>query len=138
MTSHFPEMLIGAGTVLTTKQVDEAIEAGAKFIVSPGLNKKVVKYCQEKEILMLPGCATPSDMEKAIELGLEVVKFFPAEANGGLKAIKAMAAPYSTLRFMPTGRINPQNLKEYLNFEKIIACGGTWMVNDEFVKNHDW
>lgn len=81
------------------------------------------------------GCTTPSDMEKAIELGLEVVKFFPAEVNGGLKAIKAMAAPYSTLRFMPTGGINPQNLKEYLNFEKIIAYGGTWMVNDEFVKN---
>lgn len=118
-------MLIGAGTVLNTQQVDDAIEAGSQFIVSPGLNPKVVQYCLDKNIPVLPGCATPSDMEKAIELGLETVKFFPAEANGGIKAIRAMSAPYGSLKFMPTGGINTHNLNEYLAFDKIVACGGT-------------
>ena len=131
--TKFPEMLVGAGTVLTTEQVDRAVEAGAKFIVSPGLNPKIVKYCQEKGVPITPGTANPSDIETALELGLEVVKFFPAEAAGGLKMIKAMAAPYVNMKFMPTGGINADNLKSYLDFPKIIACGGSWMVNSKLV-----
>lgn len=134
MREEFPNMLIGAGTVLTTEQVDKAVNAGATFIVSPGLNPKVVKYCVEKNIPITPGCSTPSDIEAAIELGLDVVKFFPAEAAGGLPMIKAMAAPYVNMKFMPTGGINASNLTSYLDFPKIIACGGSWMVKDDLVK----
>lgn len=133
MTSKFPNMLVGAGTVLTTEQVDKAIDAGAKFIVSPGLNPKIVKYCIEKGVPITPGTANPSDIEQALELGLEVVKFFPAEAAGGLKMIKAMSAPYVNMKFMPTGGISAANLNEYLDFKKIIACGGSWMVKGDLV-----
>ena len=134
MSEKFPEMLVGAGTILTTEQVDRAVAAGAKFIVSPGLNPKVVKYCVEKNIPVTPGIITPGEMEQAIELGLEVVKFFPAESFGGLKTIKSMAAPYNKMMFMPTGGINPENVKEYLKFDKILACGGSWMVAGNLVK----
>ena len=130
MKEAYPEMLVGAGTVLTTSQVNEAVNAGAEFIVSPGLNPEVVEYCIEKNIPILPGCANPSDVEQAIKYGLKVVKFFPAEAAGGIKTIKAMAAPYHQMKFMPTGGVNLDNINEYLNFDKIIACGGTWMVKD--------
>lgn len=133
MSSKFPELLVGAGTVLTTEQVDRAVNAGAKFIVSPGLNPKVVAYCVEKGIPVTPGCANPSDVEQAIELGLDVVKFFPAEAAGGINMIKSMAAPYTQMKFMPTGGINAKNICEYLAFDKIIACGGSWMVNKALV-----
>lgn len=133
MAEACPEMLVGAGTVLTTEQVDRAVAAGAKFIVSPGLNPKVVKYCQEKNVPITPGTARPTDIEMALELGLEVVKFFPAEQNGGLPMIKAMAAPYTKVKFMPTGGINAKNLKSYLDFDKIIACGGSWMVPKDLV-----
>lgn len=133
MTTEYPNMLVGAGTVLTTEQVDRAVEAGAKFIVSPGLNPKVVKYCIDKNIPITPGTANPSDIEAALELGLDVVKFFPAEAAGGLKMIKAMSAPYVNMKFMPTGGINADNLTTYLDFPKIIACGGSWMVNSKLV-----
>lgn len=138
MSEAFPHMLIGAGTVLTTKQVDEAVEAGAKFIVSPGLNPNVVSYCVKKNILIIPGCANPSDIEIALSLGLSVVKFFPAEAAGGLAMIKAMAAPYTNVRFMPTGGISEKNLNAYLAFDKIVACGGSWMVNGAFIKEGDF
>ena len=138
MKEAYPQMIIGAGTVLNAKQVDDAIEAGSEFIVSPGLNAKTVQYCLDKNIPILPGCATPSDMERAIELGLEVVKFFPAEANGGIKAIKAMSAPYGDLKFMPTGGVNTNNLNDYLSFDKIIACGGTWMVSNDLIDNQQW
>ncbi|MDD6571316.1 MAG: bifunctional 4-hydroxy-2-oxoglutarate aldolase/2-dehydro-3-deoxy-phosphogluconate aldolase [Thermoflexaceae bacterium] len=138
MASKFPEMLVGAGTVLTTEQVDRAVNAGAKFIVSPGLNPKVVKYCVDKGIPVTPGTANPSDVEQAIELGLEVVKFFPAEAAGGLNMIKSMAAPYTNMKFMPTGGINAKNLTTYLDFGKIIACGGSWMVNKDMVNAGDF
>ena len=134
MTEAYPDMLVGAGTVLTTEQVDRAVEAGAKFIVSPGLNPKVVKYCLEKGIPVTPGVVTPSEMEQAIELGLEVVKFFPAEPSGGLNMIKAVAAPYTMLKFMPTGGLNPQNVTSYLQYDKIFACGGSWMVKGNLVK----
>lgn len=134
MRKAYPDMLIGAGTVLTTEQVELAVAAGATFIVSPGLNPKVVRYCVERNIPITPGCSNPSDVEAAIELGLDVVKFFPAEAAGGLAMIKAMAAPYVNMKFMPTGGINAKNLNSYLDFPKIIACGGSWMVSDELVK----
>lgn len=134
MADNFPEMLIGAGTVLTTDQVDRAVAAGAKFIVSPGLNPTVVTYCINKNIPITPGTANPSDIEAALSLGLEVVKFFPAEAAGGLKMIKAMSAPYTSVKFMPTGGINADNINDYLAFDKIIACGGSWMVSPELVK----
>lgn len=134
MSENFPEMLVGAGTVLTTEQVDRAVNAGAKFIVSPGLNPKVVKYCLEKNIPVTPGVITPSEIEQAMELGLEVVKFFPAEPFGGLKTIKALAAPYTKMKFMPTGGINVSNVRDYLAFDKIIACGGSWMVSGNLVK----
>lgn len=133
MKEAFPEMLVGAGTVLNTDQVDAAIEAGAEFIVSPGLNPKTVRYCQEKQIPVFPGVATASEIEQAIELGLSTVKFFPAEVNGGIKAIKALSAPYYEMQFMPTGGVSPQNVRDYLAFEKIIACGGTWMVKDQLM-----
>lgn len=134
MSKAYPDMLVGAGTVLTTEQVDRAVAAGAKFIVSPGLNPRIVKYCVEKGIVITPGCCTPSEVEQAIENGLEVVKFFPAEQAGGLAMIKAMAAPYVHMKFMPTGGINPENVKDYLAFDRIIACGGSWMVKGDLIK----
>ena len=138
MTQEFPEMLVGAGTVLTTEQVDRAVAAGAKFIVSPGLNPRIVKYCVEKGILITPGCCNPSDIEQALENGLEVVKFFPAEPAGGLNMIKAMAAPYVGVKFMPTGGINPENVKNYLAYDRILACGGSWMVKGDLVKSGNY
>lgn len=138
ITETYPEMLVGAGTVLTTEQVDAAIAAGSKFLVSPGLNPKVTAYALSKGITMLPGCSNPSDIEAALELGLTTVKFFPAEAAGGLNMLKAMAAPYGQLTFMPTGGINANNLLDYLKFNKIVACGGSFMVKDELVKEKKW
>lgn len=138
ITEAFPEMLVGAGTVLTCEQVDAAIAAGSKFLVSPGLNPKVTSYCLSKGVPMLPGCSNPSDVEAALELGLKTVKFFPAEAAGGLKMLKAMAAPYGQLTFMPTGGINADNLLDYLKFNKIIACGGSFMVRDDLIRDKKW
>jgi 2-dehydro-3-deoxyphosphogluconate aldolase/(4S)-4-hydroxy-2-oxoglutarate aldolase len=118
--------------------VDRAVDAGAKFIISPGLNPAIVKYCMDRDILITPGCVTPSEIEWAIELGLNVVKFFPAEASGGINAIKAMAAPYTQMRFMPTGGINAKNLNDYLSFNKIVACGGSWMVDAKLISAGDF
>ena len=138
ITSAFPDMFVGAGTVLTTEQVDAAVAAGSKFIVSPGLNTKVTAYALSKGIPMFPGCSSPTDVEAAIELGLDTVKFFPAEAAGGLPMLKAMSAPYGNIKFMPTGGINADNLLSYLKFNKIIACGGSFMVKDDLVKEKKW
>lgn len=138
MTEKFPEMLVGAGTVLTTEQVNRAVEAGAKFIVSPGINPNVVRYCIQRGIPVTPGTANPSNIETALELGLDVVKFFPAEPLGGLKMIKAMAAPYVGVKFMPTGGINATNVREYLAYDRILACGGSWMVKDGLIKAGDF
>lgn len=138
MSEQFPDMLVGAGTVLTTEQADRAVAAGARFIVSPGLNPRVVSHCLKLGVPVVPGCASPSDVEQALELGLEVVKFFPAEAAGGIAMIKAMSAPYTKLRFMPTGGINAGNLNDYLSFKKIIACGGSWMVTKDMIARHEF
>ena len=129
MTERFPDMLVGAGTVLTIEQADRARAAGARFIVSPGLNPAVVRHCMEIGIPVIPGTATPSDVEAAMGLGLDVVKFFPAEQAGGIAMIKAMSAPYTQMKFMPTGGVNAQNLNTYLASDKVLACGGSWMVS---------
>ena len=133
MATEFPEMVIGAGTVLTIDQVDRAVGAGAKFIVSPGFDPEIVDYCIAQGIVVLPGCITPSEVTQAVKRGLEVVKFFPAEQFGGVATIKALAAPFTSVRFMPTGGISAKNLADYLGFKKIIACGGSWMVKGDMV-----
>ena len=134
IAKKFPEMFVGAGTVLTTEQVDRAIGAGAKFIVSPGFNPKVVEYCIKNNYPICPGIMTPTELEMALGFGLDVVKFFPAENAGGLKMIKAMSAPYTMMKFMPTGGINAENVGDYLACDKILACGGSWMVKGDLVK----
>ena len=133
ISKEVPEMLVGAGTVLTTAQVDRAVLAGAKFIVSPGLNPKVVQYCVDKGIPITPGTSNASDIEQALELGLEVVKFFPAGQLGGIATIKALAAPYTKVKFMPTGGVNAKTLNDYLSFPKVLACGESWMVNADLI-----
>jgi 2-dehydro-3-deoxyphosphogluconate aldolase/(4S)-4-hydroxy-2-oxoglutarate aldolase len=135
--SH-PALLLGAGTVLTVEQVQAAVGSGAKFIVSPGLNRKVVEYCLANDIPITPGVLTPSEIEVALEYGLEVVKFFPAEAGGGLAYLKAISAPYKSLRFIPTGGIDESNLLAYLKFPKVHACGGSWMVKPEMINNQQF
>jgi len=134
MATEYPDMFVGAGTVLTIEQVDRAVVAGAKFIVSPGFDPEIVDYCLEKEIPVFPGCITPSEVAQAVKRGLKVVKFFPAEQFGGVATIKAMAAPYVGLKFMPTGGVSAKNLESYLSCDKIIACGGSWMVKGDLVK----
>ena len=134
MASEYPEMFVGAGTVLTIDQVDRAVAAGAKFIVSPGFDSEIVDYCLSKDIPVFPGVITPSEVAQAVKRGLKVVKFFPAEQFGGVATIKAMAAPYVGLKFMPTGGVNAKNLENYLSCDKIVACGGSWMVKGDLVK----
>ena len=138
IAKEVPEMLVGAGTVLTKDQADRAMAAGAQFIVSPGFNPEITKYVIEKGGLMMPGTATPGEMEQAMSMGLDVVKFFPAEQNGGVAKLKALAGPYTSLRWMPTGGVNTKNLMDYLSFNKIIACGGTWMVKKELINGQKW
>lgn len=135
IADQFPEMLVGAGTVLSCEQADRAISAGAKFIVSPGLNPKVVMHCINKGITVIPGCSNPGDIETAMELGLSTVKFFPAEASGGIKMIKAMSAPYSGIHYVPTGGIDAGNLRDYLDFPMVAACGGSWMVSRDLIRS---
>lgn len=134
MKESYPEMLVGAGTVLTTAQADAAVEAGAEFIVTPGFDPEIVDYCIEKGIPVFPGCITPSEVAQAVKRGLKTVKFFPAEQFGGLAAIKALSAPYNMVKFMPTGGINASNLKEYLAFDRIVCCGGSWMVKGDLIR----
>ena len=138
MTEAFPDMLVGAGTVLTTAQVDEALAAGAKFIVTPGLDIDLVKYCQEKKVPIYPGCTTPTDYHAAYKLGLEVLKFFPAEQSGGLAKIKAMSAPFPMFKVMPTGGISLKNLADYIKAPVICACGGSYMVTADLIDNNKW
>ena len=136
LKKEFPDMLVGAGTVLTTEQADRAIDAGAEFIVAPGLNPKVVKHVLDKGYPMSPGIATATEIEAALDLGLTFVKFFPGEANGGLPMIKALAGPYTNVKYMPTGGVNAKNLADYLSYDKIVCCGGTWVVKKEKPKQH--
>lgn len=138
MSTEYPEMFVGAGTVLTIDQVDRAVAAGAKFIVSPGFDPEIVDYCIEKEIPIFPGIVTPSELAQAVKRGLKVVKFFPAAQFGGLSTIKALAAPYTMMKFMPTGGVSASNLKEFLSYDRIIACGGSWMVKGDLVKAGDF
>lgn len=133
LTQELPELLVGAGTVLTVDQAKKAIGAGAKFIVSPGFNPKVVDYCIEKNIPVTPGINSPTQIEMALDRGLEVVKFFPAEASGGLPLLKSMAAPYGEIRFIPTGGISQANLSAYLSFKQVHACGGTWLAKADMI-----
>jgi len=138
LTDNLPELLVGAGTVLNAAQVDSAVNAGAKFIVSPGLNPNTVTYCQSLNVTIIPGCVTPSDIERAIDLGLNKVKFFPAEASGGLSYIKAVSAPYAGVKFMPTGGISLNNLGDYIGCKAIFACGGSYMVSSKLIENREW
>lgn len=137
MRDAYPELLIGAGTVLTTQQVDQAISAGADFIVSPGLNPTTVKYCQQRGIAIVPGVNNPSLVEQAIELGLKTLKFFPAEPSGGVAMLKALSAVYP-VQFMPTGGVNPRNVADYLAIPSVVACGGTWMVPSDLMDSGNW
>ncbi|MBR1606407.1 MAG: bifunctional 4-hydroxy-2-oxoglutarate aldolase/2-dehydro-3-deoxy-phosphogluconate aldolase [Clostridia bacterium] len=134
MAKAYPDMIIGAGTMLTCEQADRAIDAGAKFIVSPGFNPKVTEYVLKRGVPMTPGVCTPTEIEAALQFDLDVLKFFPAEPSGGLKMIKALCAPYVGLNFMPTGGINADNVRDYLKYERIVACGGSWMVSGSLVK----
>lgn len=138
MCAAHPDMMVGAGTVLTIANADAAIEAGAKFIVSPGLNPKIVQYCLEQKIPFIPGVATASEIEQAMDFGLHAVKFFPAEAMGGLKTIKALCGPYTEMEFMPTGGVTVANVKDYLAFDKIYAVGGSWIVKNELLAAKDF
>ena len=132
-----PEVLVGAGTVLNLEQCDRALEAGARFIVSPGYNETLVNYCVEKGVPVLPGCANASDMTRAVNAGLKLVKFFPAEQSGGVSFLKALA-PVFPLDFMPTGGVNTKNLMDYLSFDRVAACGGTWMVKKDLISGGQW
>ena len=138
MKEACPDMLVGAGTVLTREHVDKAIAAGATFIVTPGFDPELVAYCQEKNIPIYPGCTTPTDYHAALKFGLKVLKFFPAEQSGGLAKIKAMSAPFPMFKVMPTGGISLKNLKEYLSCPVICACGGSYMVTADLIDNGKW
>ena len=138
MREECPDMLVGAGTVLTTEHVDKAMAAGAQFVVTPGFDPEIVKYCVEKDMPIYPGCTTPTDYHAALKFGLEVLKFFPAEQSGGLAKIKAMSAPFPMFKVMPTGGIGLNNLKEYLSCPVIAACGGSYMVTAELIDNQKW
>ena len=138
MKEACPDMTVGAGTVLTTGQIDEALAAGAQFIVTPGMDPELVKYSQSKGLPIFPGCTTPSDYHTAYRYGLEVVKFFPAEQSGGLAKIKAMSAPFPMFKVMPTGGISLKNLAEYAKAPVIAACGGSYMVTADLIDNQKW
>ena len=135
LTKELPKLLVGAGTVLSVEQTKKAVSAGAKFIVSPGFNPRVVDYCIENSIPVTPGINNPTQIEMALERGIEVVKFFPAEASGGLPLLKSMSAPYTGIKFIPTGGINQNNLCSYLSNNKVLACGGSWMVKPELISS---
>jgi len=135
--ANYPEIIVGAGTVVNEAQAEKAIDCGAKFIVSPGLSPEIAEVCKKRSIPYLPGCVTPTEIMQALRLGITTVKFFPANVYGGIAAIKALAAPFTTLTFVPTGGVNLDNLQDYLSFNKIVAIGGSWMLKgtkEEMIK----
>ncbi len=132
---HFPDLLLGAGTVLTTEQVRRAQDSGARFIISPGLDVKVVEFCLERGLTTFPGVCSPSEIQTAIGLGLSVLKLFPSEALGGLKYLKSVSGPFPTIRFIPTGGVNARNLADYLKFDRVLACAGTWIARREWLRD---
>ncbi len=136
--SRFPEILLGAGTVLTTEQAETAIGAGAEFVVSPGTNLTIVDYCLSKGVTIFPGVCTPTEIEMATSRGLDVVKFFPAEPMGGVKFLQAICGPYKNVRFIPTGGIDAKNVGHYLALPQVVACGGSWMVKPELFERGDF
>ncbi|MDD1795449.1 bifunctional 4-hydroxy-2-oxoglutarate aldolase/2-dehydro-3-deoxy-phosphogluconate aldolase [Enterovibrio sp. ZSDZ42] len=138
MREAYPDMCIGAGTVLNAEQVDKAKAAGAEFIVAPGLNPNTVKYCQEIGIPMVPGVNSPSQIEQGLELGLTMMKFFPAEASGGIAMVKSLLAPYVNVTLMPTGGISKANVSDYLGIDRVVCCGGTWMVAPKLIEAGNW
>ena len=138
ISKAYPEMLVGAGTVLTVKQADEAIDAGAKFLVAPGFNKEVVEHSIKRGVPMIPGVCTPTEIEAALSIGLETLKFFPAEAAGGVKMIKAISAPYGMIKIMPTGGISPENIGTYLACKSVICCGGSWLTPNDLIEKEDY
>ena len=138
MAAALPQLVVGAGTVLTIPQAERAVAAGAQFIVAPGLNAKIVRWCQERGVAVIPGVATPTEMEAAMELGLRHLKFFPAETLGGVSALKSFAAPYAGLRFMPTGGVTLAKLPTYLALPAVLCCGGTWVVPPDALKARDF
>ncbi len=133
-SKKYPDMLVGAGTVINLKQCEDALNAGAKFIVSPGLSVAVAKHCKEKDIPYYPGCVTPTEIMQALELGITTIKFFPANVYGGLKAMKALAGPFPQIKFIPTGGIDRSNIDEYLAFDKIVAIGGSFFIQEALDK----
>ncbi len=133
-----PDLILCAGTVLTPAQVDLAVEAGADFIVSPGFNPTTVKYCREKGVKIIPGVNSPSQVEQALELGVTALKFFPAEASGGINMLKSLTGPYGNIQLMPTGGVKPTNLMDYLAIPQVIACGGTWIAPTAAIRDNDW
>lgn len=138
ISEHFPKMIVGAGTVLNTEQAKSAVESGACCIVSPGINPEVVNYSVNHNIMVFPGVMTPTEIEQAMGLGLSYVKFFPAEAAGGVRMLKAFSGPYPEMKFMPTGGINTENFNNYLKLSNVFACGGSWMVNKSLVANKEF
>jgi 2-dehydro-3-deoxyphosphogluconate aldolase / (4S)-4-hydroxy-2-oxoglutarate aldolase len=130
---RFPEILLGAGTVLTVEQAETAVDAGAQFIVSPGTNPPVIEFCRSNSMIVFPGVCTPTEIDMALSHGIDVLKFFPAEPMGGVKFLKSISAPYGRVRFIPTGGIDAENLATYLAFERVLACGGSWMVKPELI-----
>lgn len=138
MAKQLPDVLVGAGTVITIEQVQQAVAAGAKFIISPGFDPVVVEYCLAHNIPIIPGCSNASDLCQAVRLGLETVKFFPAEAAGGIHTLKAFFAPFASLHFIPTGGINETNVADYLTYKQVLACGGSWMAPEKLIQAADW
>lgn len=138
ITQNVPEMIVGVGTVHTKWQADSAVKSGAQFIVTPGFNEEVVEWCVENKMPIIPGVVSPSDLERAMQFGIEVCKFFPAETYGGVKALKALYAPYKTIQFMATGGINQTNMLSYLELPNVLAVGGSFMIPEEFIKTRHW
>ena len=138
ISKEVPDMTVGAGTVLNVEQAKLAVDCGAKFIVSPGLDEATVKWAIENDIPVIPGTVTPTEIMKAIRLGLKVVKFFPADVYGGIKAIKALSAPFGQVKFLPTGGLSEANLNEFAANKSVIAVGGSWVCKKDDIINHDW